>query len=157
MALTLITGPANAGKAQRVLDAVRARAAHDPVLVVPTFRDVQAYRRELSGSGAVFGPQVLRFDWLAREIATRVGVAARPVSRAQRERLVAAAVDRAELRALAASGRAAGFAAAAGELIAELQRSLVTPQRFAAALASWAQERAGAADEAREIAAIYSH
>ena len=36
MPLTLITGPANAGKAGRVLDAYRASLHREPLLVVPT-------------------------------------------------------------------------------------------------------------------------
>src|SRR5437764_1210033 len=39
MPLTLVTGPANAGKARLVLDGLRERLANDPILVVPTIRD----------------------------------------------------------------------------------------------------------------------
>ena len=185
MPLDLITGPANAGKARVVLDGVRARAGNDPILVVPTGADAAAYRRELGASGTVFGPRVTTFDGLAREAARRAGTPARALGPAARDRLLAAAIADAEPRALAEAARAPGFLAAAGELVAELQRELVTPQRFARAMTAWAgsaageatgagaegaageaagagAERAGGeaglgpAAEAREIAALYS-
>ena len=53
MPITLITGPANAGKAQVVMDAVRRHVAHgeEPLLVVPTRADAEHYLRELAGGG----------------------------------------------------------------------------------------------------------
>ena len=47
MPITLITGPANAGKARVVMDAVRGHLAHgeEPLLVVPTRADAEHYRR----------------------------------------------------------------------------------------------------------------
>ena len=56
---------------------------------------------------------------------------------------------------LAGSASAPGFAAAAGELIAELQRSLITPQRFAQALTAWAAQDGGAWDTRSELASLY--
>ena len=46
MPLTLVTGPANAEKARVVLDGYRAalRRGEAPILVVPTFADVERYR-----------------------------------------------------------------------------------------------------------------
>src|SRR5207248_2831448 len=57
MPLTLLTGPANAGKARALLDAVRrdmARGA-EPLLIVPTREDVERYRRELAASSVAGG------------------------------------------------------------------------------------------------------
>ncbi len=64
--LKLISGPANAGKAQAVMEAVRAELAggSQPLLVVPTGADVQRYTRELSGEGALIGARVTRFGGL---------------------------------------------------------------------------------------------
>ena len=73
MPLNLVTGPANAGKARHVLDAVRARVEDDPLLVVPTVHDAEAYRRELADGGTVFGPRVTVFDGLIAEMAHRAG------------------------------------------------------------------------------------
>jgi ATP-dependent helicase/DNAse subunit B len=156
MPLSLVTGPANAGKARVVLDGVRARAADDPILVVPTGADAAAYRRELAGRGAVFGPDVTIFDGLARRIARRAGTPARAVAGAPRDRLLAAAIEEAGLDALRAAAEAPGFIAATGELVAELQRERVTPQRFAQALAAWGDTPQGDPAQAREIAALYS-
>jgi len=51
MPITLVTGPANSGKAEAVMDAVRGHVAHgeQPLLVVPTRADVEHYLRELAG------------------------------------------------------------------------------------------------------------
>jgi hypothetical protein len=60
--LTLVTGPANAEKARVVLDGYRAalRRGQEPILVVPTFADVERYRAELAAGGVVFGGRVVR-------------------------------------------------------------------------------------------------
>ncbi len=138
MPLTLITGPANAAKAGAVLDRLRAALPRDPLLVVPTATDVEHYQRELAGSGIVFGAEVLTFGGLIREIAGRTGLDARPLGRVARDRVVRAAIADVPLRALARSAGTPGFADAAAELFAELQRSLVTPARFTSALRAWA-------------------
>ena len=50
MPITLITGPANAGKAREVMAAVRRHLAHgeEPLLIVPTRADAEHYRCELA-------------------------------------------------------------------------------------------------------------
>src|SRR5204863_741521 len=126
------TGPANAAKARVVLDAYRAALRRDeaPVLVVPTFADVERYRAELAAGGIVFGAEIVRFAWLVDEIARRGGVRGRPLSPLARERVGAAAVAAAPLRALAGSARTAGFVRALLRLVDELEEQRVTPQRF---------------------------
>ena len=74
MPLKLVTGPANAAKAGEVLGGLRARLDEDPVLVVPTFADVEHAQRELAERGAIFGARVMRFEWLFGEIAARAGL-----------------------------------------------------------------------------------
>ena len=66
-----------------------------------------------------------------------------------------AAVRDTHLRVLASSARAHGFTLAAGELFAELGRSLVTPARFTRALRGWAAGGEAPA-HAEELAALYS-
>jgi ATP-dependent helicase/DNAse subunit B len=156
--LTLVTGPANAGKARWVLDEVSARIAEAPVLVVPTRLDAIRYMRELAGRGAVFGTNVVTFDWLAREIAGRAGYVARPLDAAQQERLVEVAVARARTRTttLAEAAGTPGFARAATGLVAELERSMVTPQRFTAALRAWGKAEPARAAYAEDVAAVYA-
>ena len=151
MSLTLVTGPANAAKAGAVLGRFRAALARDPLLVVPTFADVDHYQRELAAGGVVFGADVVTFDRLIRAIAGAAGLPGRPLGRVARERVVRAAIEDARLARLAPSAASPGFAAAAGSLLAELQRSLVTPQRFAQALRDWGEGPSG-----EEPAAIYA-
>ena len=47
LGLTLITGPANAGKLRRLLDAYVEALPAEPVLIVPTRPDVELVEREL--------------------------------------------------------------------------------------------------------------
>ena len=151
MPLTLVTGPANAAKAGAVLERFRAALPRDPLLVVPTSADVGHYQRELAAAGVVFGAEVLTFSRLVRAIAAAAGVAGRPLGMVARERVVRAAIRDARLQRLAPSAAAPGFAAAAAALLAELQRSLITPQRFTRALRQW-----GGAAYADELAALYA-
>jgi ATP-dependent helicase/DNAse subunit B len=156
MSLRLVTGPANAAKAAHVLGAFRDRLADEPFLVVPAFRDVEHAQREAAERGAVLGARVVRFAWLFEEIAQRCAdePPGRRASDLQRELIVGAAVRGAHLEALAESAERPGFTRAATRLVGELERSLVTPARFARALADWAGEGPRAAF-ARELAAIY--
>src|SRR5262249_13297809 len=110
MPLTLITGPANAGKAGRGLDAYPTAVDREALRVVPRCADVVHYRRELAGRGAVFSGGVLRFAGLWREIARRTGVSGMPAGRLLRQRALQAAISRSELRATAESAASRGFA-----------------------------------------------
>jgi ATP-dependent helicase/DNAse subunit B len=157
VSLRLVTGPANAAKAAHVLGAFRDRLADEPFLVVPAFRDVEHAQREAAERGAVLGARVVRFTWLFDEIASRCAddpSRGRRASDLQRELIVAQAVRRANLTALAQSAERPGFTRAATRFIGELERALITPQRFARALSDWAQE-GPRAQFAAELAAIY--
>ncbi|HVL95754.1 MAG TPA: PD-(D/E)XK nuclease family protein [Solirubrobacteraceae bacterium] len=165
MPLTLITGPANAAKAGWVLGAFRealGRAASarlpapEPLLVVPTSADVEPYQRELVAGGTVFGGDVLTFDRLLRLIAQRTGYRARRIGAVARARVVRAVAAEARLDVLAASAASPGFAAATADLFAELQRAMVTPERFLAAVRQWdGGRRAAAAAEVGRLYAAY--
>ena len=76
----LVTGPANSAKAGEVLGASARGCDEEPILVVPSFEDVEHTQRELADGGAVFGARVVRFEWLFREIADRAR-ASRPAWR----------------------------------------------------------------------------
>jgi ATP-dependent helicase/DNAse subunit B len=154
MPLTLVTGPANAAKAGEVLGGLRARLGDEPILVVPTFQDVEHAQRELAERGAVFGARVLRFDWLFREIADRGGYHERVASPVQRELIVEEAVGRARLTVLAESAAQPGFVRAAARFVAELGRSMVDPARLTSALRSWADD-GPRRPYGEEVAAIY--
>jgi ATP-dependent helicase/DNAse subunit B len=154
MPLTLVLGAANSAKAGEVLGAFAAASARGAILVVPTSADAAHYTRELAGQGSVLG-SVLTFSGLAAEIAGRAGYAGRRLSSLQRERVLERALAGVEFDALREAAATGGFPAAAGELIAELQRSLVTPQRFAAAMRTWAEQDPRRAAYARDVSAIY--
>ncbi len=158
MPLKLVTGPANAEKARVLLDGYRAALRRDeaPILVVPTFADVERYRAELAAGGVVFGAQIVRFAWLVDEIARRGGVRGRPLKALARERVAAAAVAATPLSALAGSARTGGFARALLRLVDELEEQRVTPQRFTQALRAWAAEDEGRRAYADEVAGLYS-
>jgi ATP-dependent helicase/DNAse subunit B len=157
MPLSLVTGPANSGKAGELLRAYRARLDDDPVLVVPRLEDVEHTRRELAEGGAVFGVRVLRFAGLFELVAQRAepGLAATPrAGSLTRELLVAEAVRRARLRTMGESARQPGFPRAAARFLAELGRAMVDPPGLRRALLAWAgggPRRAYAED----LAAIY--
>ncbi len=114
MPITLITGPANAGKAGVVMDAsCPPRARERPLLVVPTTptwsaigwsSPTRACRR---GSGA--GTRVERFQGLLAEVLRRAGSAERPLGRLARERALAAVLHKAgEERAITGGRPRAG-------------------------------------------------
>jgi len=154
--LELVTGPANAAKAGEVLGGLRARLDEEPVLVVPTFADVEHAQRELAERGAIFGARVMRFEWLFGEIAKRTGFDGRQGSEFQRELIVEEAVRRARLEVLAESAAQPGFVRAAARFFAELGRTRneVSAARFTRALRDWAGE-GPRRQYAEEIAAIY--
>ncbi len=154
MPLTLVLGPANSAKAGVVLGAYAAAARRGALLVVPTTIDARHYARELAGDGVVLG-SVLTFSGLAHEIGRRTQYAGRRISELQRERILERVVAGSRLDVLRASASAAGFAGAAGELIAELQRSLVDPGRFITGLRAWAAQDVRRAPYAHEVGRIY--
>jgi ATP-dependent helicase/DNAse subunit B len=154
VSLTLVTGPANSAKAGEVLGGLRARLEEEPILVVPAFQDVEHSQRELAEQGAVFGAEVVRFEWLFRRIAERAGYGERTASDLQRELIVEQAVRRAGLRVLSDSAAQPGFARAALRFVAELERSMVEPARFTQALGRWAGD-GPRREYADEVAAIY--
>jgi ATP-dependent helicase/DNAse subunit B len=137
MPLTLVLGPANSAKAGEVLGAYGAAARRGALLVVPTAEDAEWYGREVAARGDVLG-SVVTFAGLAAEIARRAGYSGRRLSAFQRERVLRRVVSETRFDVLRDSATSAGFAAAAGQLISELERALVTPERFAQALHAWA-------------------
>jgi ATP-dependent helicase/DNAse subunit B len=142
MPLSLITGPANAGKAELVLEAVRMYGARelDPLLVVPTRADADLYLRELAGDGVTMGVRVERFDGLTAEVVQRAGIDDAVLGGIARDRLLHWLSDR-ELVA----GAGDGFVRALSELVVELRTRRVSPARLVAALDSWqAADGAGA-------------
>jgi ATP-dependent helicase/DNAse subunit B len=156
MPITLITGPANAGKAREVMEAVRKHVAHgeEPLLVVPTRADADQYRRELAQAGVVVGARVERFEGLIGEAVRRAGGSGPVLSGVARERVLAALLARGADR----SDRGTpGFVRALAAVVAELEVQRVTPARLEAALRAWAAaDGPGVAGGAEEIGRLFA-
>ena len=155
MGLTLVSGPANSAKAQVVLDRYRSALVHSPILVVPRASDVEHYRRELAGEGAVLGVRVEPFGGLMREIARRAGVAEIAIGEQARERLLEAVLAAASLELLAPAAQSPGFVRALARFVAELESRRVPPPRLIAALRAWAPGGTRRARYGEELAAVY--
>ena len=155
MPLHLVTGPANAEKARVVLGRLRASLDREPILVVPTFPDVERYRQELAEDGVVFGAQVVQFSRLMREIARRTGVTGAPLRRLARERVAGACAGVLRHGGLREAAGTSGFARAACRLFDELEEERVTPQRWRQALRTWAQDDAARSEYAEDLGALY--
>ncbi|MFL5844006.1 MAG: PD-(D/E)XK nuclease family protein [Solirubrobacteraceae bacterium] len=158
MPLKLVIGPANAEKAGAAMDAYRRAlaAGRDPLLIVPTFADVDVYRRELAASGAVFGVQVVQFQRLMREIARRTKSDGRPIGGLARERVAAVATARTKLETLAASAATPGFARSLLGLISELEELRLDPGRVIQALRAWTADDPSRRPYAEELGALYA-
>ncbi len=152
MPITLVTGPANAGKAKVVVDALRAHHAREeePLLVVPTRADVEHYRRELALGGIVLGVRVERFGGLLAEVLRRAGSAERPLGRLTRERVLAAV-----LRRTAGERPSPGVVRALASLVGELEVERVTPARLRGALGAWAAADPAHALHARALGGVF--
>ena len=156
MPLTLVTGPANAEKARVVLDRVRAALDREPILVVPTVADLDRYRRELADDGLVFGARVETFAGLLRELCRRVGAGGSPLGSLARERVAVSAAAALESPGMRASAATPGFAPAACRLFDELEEERVTPQRWIAALRTWAEQAPDRAGYASDLGRLYA-
>jgi ATP-dependent helicase/DNAse subunit B len=137
MPITLITGPANAGKAELVMDALRSHLARgeEPILVVPTRADADHYLRELAGDRAAIGVRVERFAGLIGEAVLRSGIAEPVIGGLARERLLLALAAGEDPQR--ARGAQRGFVRALSELLAELQFRRIAPGRLLRALEDW--------------------
>ncbi len=135
MGLSLLVGPANAGKVSLLLERYLAALDREPVLIVPNRSDVERVERELvARSGCVFGGAIGTFDDVFERIA--YAGAPRPLaSEAQQHLLLRRAVARASLNGLSASARSGGFAETLREAIRELEGALVAPDRLEGDLA----------------------
>ena len=130
MPLTLLAGPANAGKVALLLDRYLADIGREPVLIVPNRADIDRVERDLLGrAGALLGGRIGTFDDVFGEIA-RGAPDARPVaSDAQRVLVVRRALASVSLNGLGASAKRAGFAPVLLAALGELQSGLLEPEK----------------------------
>ena len=135
--LSLLVGPANAGKVSLLLERYLAALAEgrEPTLIVPGRSDVDRVERELvARHGCVFGGSIGTFDDVFERIA--YAGATRPLATdAQQQLALRRAVARASLNGLSASAHSAGFADTLREAIRELQSALLEPDRVEGDLA----------------------
>jgi ATP-dependent helicase/nuclease subunit B len=128
MGLTLLAGPANAGKVALLLERYLADISREPVLIVPNRSDVERVERDLLGRcGALLGGSIGTFDDLFERIAGSNGGARAVAGDAQRALLLRRVVASARLGDLDRSARFSGFADALGTAIAELESGLLDP------------------------------
>src|SRR5712691_2218887 len=127
MALTLLAGPANAGKVALLLDRFLADLPREPVLIVPNRSDVERVERDLLGrAGALLGGSIGTFDDVFERVAA--GNGRRPVmTDVQRALVLRHVVTAARLGELGGSARFGGFCDALGSTIAELESGLLDP------------------------------
>ncbi|MGH2998342.1 MAG: hypothetical protein ACRDNM_03495, partial [Gaiellaceae bacterium] len=137
MPLSLIAGPANAGKVEMLLDRYLAALEREPVLIVPNRSDVGRVERELlARRPALFAGSIGTFDDVFERVAN-AGDEARPVvPGAQRALLVRRVLANAQLDRLAASARFGGFADALQQALSELESGLLDPAELAGDLAT---------------------
>ena len=125
MALSVLAGPANAGKVARLLERYLGALDSDPFLIVPNRPDVDRVERELlRESGALMGGSIGTFDDLFRRIGRSNGERRRVVTDSQRTLLLRQVVQQASL---GRSARFTGFADALGATVAELESALLEP------------------------------
>ena len=136
MGLSLVVGPAKAGKIARLLDGYLAAIDLDPVLIVPNRIDVDRIERDLlRRCGALLGGSIGTFDDVFRELAS-AAPDARPVTTdAQRALLARRVLARTPLDGLDRSSRFAGFADALLTALAELESGLLEPSQLEGDLA----------------------
>jgi ATP-dependent helicase/DNAse subunit B len=134
MALHLVHGPPNSGRAALIRERFTAALGAEPVLVVPTVDDVFSFERELcAGRPALLGGSILVFRGLFGEVVKAAGEPVpRPLTDAQRIRVLRAAIEGAQLGPLRRSASRPGFAAALDRLIDDLQASGLDPESVAA-------------------------
>jgi ATP-dependent helicase/DNAse subunit B len=134
MALSLVAGPANAGKVALLLERYLAAIARDPYLIVPNRSDVDRVERELVGlGGGLMGGAIGTFDDLFARIA-RQGEARPVATDVQQTLLLRRATSHASLNGLAASARSPGFVEALRDAVRELGAGLVSPDDVDGAL-----------------------
>jgi ATP-dependent helicase/DNAse subunit B len=134
--LSLIAGPAGAGKVALLLERYLAVLGRQPVLIVPNRSDVERVERDLlARSGALLGGSIGTFDDLFEQIG-RGDPEARPLlPEADRSLLVRRIVGHAALNGLGRSARFAGFADSLASTFAELESGLLEPETLEGDLA----------------------
>ncbi len=128
MGLSLLAGPANAGKVALLLERYLARLEDEPYLIVPIASDVDRVERDLlERAGCLFSGAIGTFDDLFGSL-VRADPERRPVATdVQRALVVRRALAAASLNGLARSARTGGFADTLLATLGELESGLLDP------------------------------
>ena len=131
MGLSLLAGPANAGKVALLLERYLARLDDEPVLIVPNRSDVDRVERDLlDRCGCLLGGSIGTFDDLFERVSAP-HLERRPVvSQAQRVLVARRAVDEVMREgglALSRSAKFAGFVDTLLTTLSELESGLLDP------------------------------
>ena len=135
MALSLVVGPAHAGKValllERYLGALESGAGDDPWLVVPNRLDVERVERDLlRRCPALLAGRIGTFDDLFEHI-VRDDPNRKPIaSETQRALAIRSAIANATLNGLSASAGSDGFADSLLATLGEVESALVDPDRL---------------------------
>ena len=132
MGLSLVVGPAHAGKVALLLDRFVGELGRDPWLVVPNRVEVDRAERELvARCNGLLAGTIGTFDALFESLASANGEGRRLLGEAERHVLLRRVVD-----AAAVPGSAhPGFADALARTLAEVDGALVEPEDLAEPLA----------------------
>ncbi len=127
MGLSLVVGPAHAGKVALLLDRFVEAIDRDPWLIVPNRVDVDRVERELAARrGALLAGTVGTFDTLFEHLAGS-GPGPRTLGDAERSIVVRRLVRESDPEALGPSSRFTGFTDALGATLTEIEASLLDP------------------------------
>jgi ATP-dependent helicase/DNAse subunit B len=147
MSLTLVVGPAHAGKIERLLDRYIESLERDPWLIVPNRSDVDRVERDLlRRAPALLAGRIGTFDDLFRAIADDDANRRPEATDLQRALAVRRAVAGASLNGLGHSAGSAGFADALAAALGELESGFVAAERIEGDLAVLARAYYGQLD-----------
>ncbi|MBD0291448.1 MAG: hypothetical protein ICV74_09345, partial [Thermoleophilia bacterium] len=137
MGLSLLAGPANAGKVALLLDRYLEAIDRDPFLVVPNGAEVERIERDLLGRrGGLLGGSIGTFDDLFARVARgRGGPAHQLVGASERQVVLARAVTSARVDGLGGSLRSGGLVQELDAAIREAEGALLEPHEVGGRLA----------------------
>ena len=136
MGLSLVYGPAHAGKVALLLDRFVDALDRDPWLIVPNRVDVDRVERELAGRrGALLAGTVGTFDTLFAALAGS-DLSGRVLGDAGRSLIVRHLVGASTLDAFGPSSRFAGFTDSLGGALTEVEANLLDPEDLGGDFAS---------------------
>jgi len=134
--LSLLVGPANAGKVEQLLERFRDEIERRPFLVVPNVGDIERSQRDLlRRSPALLSGRVGTFDDLFRELAAGAPGRCR-LGDSERRFVVRSLLAEAKLDSFARSARFGGFLDALVEGFVELESALIEPTKVEGELGS---------------------